>query len=205
MARRSREEHANGKNVTEVLATRRAWIGGLLRKGLEVATEVAQKEVDRRFPPRRRPPGASPETAFLSECTRCGACAEACPFDVVHHFDDRSGPLAGTPVLVPDRRACHQCEGFPCAAACPEPALQMPETTTWPLGRVRLVRERCIAWMGPECGACIQACPSDAQALRLEGWRPHLDPDQCVGCGLCIERCPTSPKALELEPLAEGG
>ncbi|MCP4903590.1 MAG: 4Fe-4S dicluster domain-containing protein [bacterium] len=179
-------------------------MGDLFRRTLDVATRAARSGVDRRFPPRRRPPGASPEPAFLTQCTRCGACAEACPHDAIHHFDEETGPLAGTPVLIPENRACHQCEDFPCAAACPEPALQMPSTTTWPLGRVRLVEEHCIAFMGPECGACINTCPADAPALRLEHWRPHLDAEFCVGCGLCIERCPTSPKALELEPL-EGG
>ena len=187
--------------MTEPLS-RRDLFGGLLRKGVEAASEAAKKGIDRRFPPRRRPPGASPEAAFLAECTRCGACAEACPHDAIHHFDDRSGPLAGTPVLVPDNRACHQCEGFPCAAACPEPALAVPEATIWSLGRARLVRERCIAWMGPECGACVNVCPTATQALHLKRWRPHLDADQCVGCGLCIERCPTLPKAIEMEPLS---
>jgi ferredoxin-type protein NapG len=185
--------------------SRRALLGRMATKALDVAADAAQREVDRRFPPQRRPPGAAPEAAFLAECTRCGACAEACPHDAIHHFDEGSEGLAGTPVLVPDRRPCHQCEGFPCAAACPEPALQVPETATWSLGRARIVELRCIAWKGPECGACVDACPPAAPALRLERWRPHLDSEVCVGCGLCIERCPTSPRSIVLEPLGEEG
>ena len=185
--------------------SRRAWLGGLATKALGAAADAAQREVDRRFPPQRRPPGAAPEAVFLSECTRCGACAEACPHGAIHHFDEGSGALAGTPVLAPDSRACHQCEGFPCAAACEESALRVPEAATWRLGRARLVKQRCIAWQGPECGACVDACPPDASALRLERWRPHLDPELCIGCGLCIERCPTLPKAIELEPLEQAG
>ena len=181
--------------------SRRAMLGRFVSKALDVAADAAQHEVDRRFPPQRRPPGAGPETEFLAGCTGCGACAEACPHDAIHHFNENAGALAGTPVLVPDSRACHMCEGFPCAAACEEPALRMPETTIWPLGVARIDEERCIAWNGPECGACIDACPAEARALRLERWRPHLDPAICIGCGLCIERCPTTPKAIVLEPL----
>ncbi len=188
--------------MTEPLS-RRDLIGGLLRKGLDLAARGVTKKFDRRFPPRRRPPGAVTEAIFLSECTRCGACADGCPHDAIFSFNDRSGPLAGTPILIPDRRACHQCEEFPCAAACEERALEVPRTAGWSLGRVRLLRERCIAWMGPDCGACIDACPENSKALSLSGSRPDLDSDICVGCGLCIERCPTSPKALVLEPLVD--
>jgi ferredoxin len=178
-------------------------LSDVARKTLSVVADAAEREVERRFPPKRRPPGAEPEAAFLADCTRCGACAEACPHDAIHHFGSDTEALAGTPVMVPESRACHQCEAFPCAAACPEPALAVPSTTTWKLGEARIVEERCIAWNGPECGACISACPADAPALRLENWRPVLDPVLCVGCGLCIERCPTLPKAIVLDPLGD--
>ena len=105
--------------------------------------------------------------------------------------------------MAPDKRACHLCEGFPCVAACETGALEMPPTPLWKLGTVRLVRERCLPFMGPECGACAGLCPPAAPALRLALTRPQIDQDTCVGCGRCIEACPTLPKAIELVELDE--
>ncbi len=38
------------------------------------------------------------------------------------------------------------------------------------------------------CGACIDACPTEAIA---EGdGKYEIDADKCVGCGACAEACP---------------
>ena len=61
---------------------------------------------------------------------------------------------------------------------------------------------RCIAYCGPECGACAGLCPPGAEsALRMVRARPELDATRCTGCGRCVASCPTSPPALELIPL----
>ena len=181
--------------------SRRAFFGRLFGKAAEEAKSVPQRLEVPDLPPERRPPGAVIEGLFLQRCTRCGDCVTACPERAIHTFAQDAGVRAGTPVMQPDKVACTMCEGFPCAAACPEEALVPPESATWFLGRVEVRTERCITWMGPECGACVGVCPGDLQAMRLERWRPFVDDTTCVGCGLCIAACPTSPKALELAPL----
>ncbi len=170
----------------------------LFRRFVPEATEQLARTVQQELPEWRRPPGAVEEARFLDLCTRCDDCADACPHAAVHTLAAWVAIGAGTPVMVPDSRACHLCEGFPCAAACPTGALRVPETRLWKLGTVRLVTERCLPYMGPECGACAGLCPADAPALTLTLTRPAIDAETCVGCGRCIEACPTLPKAIEL-------
>lgn len=181
--------------------SRRAWMRGVLGRLGTAAHESAEAAVRARIPSHPRPPGAVAEPLFMMRCTRCDACVEACPHLAIFTFTDAAGVVAGTPVMSVAERACHLCEGFPCAAACPEEALAVPETGTWRFGRVRIDPARCLPFMGPECGACAGLCPSEAQALRLRAGRPEVDADACTGCGLCIEACPTSPKAIVFEEL----
>jgi ferredoxin-type protein NapG len=181
---------------------RRRWLQGLVPAARDAVAKSLSRPLERAFPPRRRPPGAVGEAAFLALCTRCGECASACPQAAIHTYREGSGVLAGTPVLLPDQRPCHMCEGFPCAAACEAEALIPPARATWPLGEVRLIESRCIAFAGPDCGACGFLCPPEAPALRLVRGRPEIDGEGCVGCGRCIEACPVLPAAIELLPLA---
>jgi len=39
-------------------------------------------------------------------------------------------------------------------------------------------------------GACVDACPTGAIALREDGW--SIDPGRCVFCAACLPACPTS-------------
>jgi ferredoxin-type protein NapG len=181
--------------------SRRQWLRRLAPAAIDAIARGVERGIERSLPPRRRPPGSVSEALFQLLCTRCGECAKACPHAAIHTFTSEAGVDAGTPVMRPDRRPCHMCEDFPCAAACREGALEIPETPTWPLGRVRIESERCIAFAGPECGACAGLCPPGVLALRIERWRPELDAEGCVGCGRCIESCPTTPRAIELLPL----
>jgi ferredoxin len=45
------------------------------------------------------------------------------------------------------------------------------------------ITEECLA-----CGACMDACPSDAIS---EGDIYKIDPDKCENCGACVDACPT--------------
>ncbi len=181
---------------------RRAWLRGLLPKAADAVAEGVQQKVDQRFPRQRRPPGSSNEAVFLTLCTRCDKCVDACDYGAIFTFTDDAGPvLAGTPVMSPDQRACHMCEGFPCVKACEDEALLMPKTATWNLGSVTIDSSRCIAFLGPECGACVKRCPSETQAITQQNWKPVLDKAACFGCGVCIDACPMMPAAITLDDL----
>ena len=182
---------------------RRAWLRSLLPKPDEAlqAARILAAEAAEAPPVRRRPPGAVEERAFLQRCTLCMDCVDACPHKAIHTLIDTVPIGPGTPVMLPQQRPCAMCEGWPCAAACGEGALVVPEGRTWKLGAVRVDKGRCLPFLGPECGACGGLCPEGAPALRLRLSQPWIDVAVCVGCGLCIEACPVTPPALELIPL----
>jgi len=148
--------------------------------------------------PRRRPPGAVDEATFLERCDGCGDCVEACPHDAIFTYVPTARIVGGTPVMKPELRSCHMCDGFPCSTSCPTGAL-LPVSSWW-LGEVRVSEAHCFTYRGPECGACADLCPTETMALTMRGLHPHLTREHCVGCGLCIEACPTTPKAIALLP-----
>jgi len=151
------------------------------------------------LPARVRPPGALPEREFLARCTGCMDCVQACPHKAIHTLAAHVAPGAGTPVMVLASRPCHMCEGFPCAAACDEQALAVPETPVVRYGTVWIDTSVCLPYLGPECGACAGLCPKGAEGgLRLQRGRPSIDMDLCVGCGLCVTACVVRPSAIEL-------
>lgn len=186
-------------------SSRRGWLRGLLPPVADAAAGVAEAALERAIasvPPQRRPPGAVAEPLFLALCTRCTDCSDACPASAIFRFNERaSASLQNTPVMLPDSRACLMCDGFPCAAACEPRALVPPTAPAWRLGAVRVDTTRCIAWLGPECGACQSSCPGTVGAISMQRWRPVVDEAACVGCGICIADCPTDPPAIVLLPL----
>ena len=184
---------------------RRKWLRGLVPSAAKLAQQAVDERVARYLSRQRRPPGAVGEAEFLLRCTRCGKCSQACPHGAIFEYAADGGIVARTPVMAPDLRACQMCEGFPCAQACPEGALNPPRATTVDLGVVHIATERCIAFAGPECGACVGMCPAGLSAITLRRWRPVLDEQECIGCGLCIAACPTSPPAIVLRPLQPDG
>lgn len=152
-----------------------------------------------------RPPHALPEPEFLIKCTGCGDCISACPHDVVFALPAGSGLRAETtPALDLLNRGCHRCDGWPCVAACEAGALVRPdpvEDAPPALPRLALVEidtDTCLAYLGPECGACAHACPVPG-ALEWEGGiRPVVKTDICTGCALCREACIVDPKAIKV-------
>ena len=145
-----------------------------------------------------RPPGALPEVAFLTACTRCGDCLTVCPPFAIRKVPSDGGFQAGTPYLDPTIQACIGCETMPCAQACPTEALTVPAEgwKGYRLTAVELVPERCVTFSGTACRACMEACPVGDRALSSDpdGY-PVLKAEGCVGCGVCIRACITTPSS----------
>lgn len=145
-----------------------------------------------------RPPGALVEPAFLAACTRCGECERACPVHAIRPLGTQFGLASGTPVLNPALTACVMCDGMPCAAACPTPALEIPDNG-WRdvrMSRITIDEDRCIAFNNTECGVCTRVCPVGEDALRLDARGRPVIGDACTGCGSCVGACVTAPSSI---------
>jgi ferredoxin-type protein NapG len=153
-----------------------------------------------------RPPGALPEVAFLTACTRCGACAPVCPADAIVMLPPRAGLAAGTPHLEPRLQPCTVCADMPCVAACPTGALTLPEGgwDGYRIGALTFVPERCVTYQGTPCRVCADACPVGENALDIdESGHPVLKMEGCVGCGVCVRACITSPSSFEIRAVEQ--
>ena len=193
---KSKDQLERGESVQ---INRRKWLQDLIPKTVNTVVNAVERNIERSYSAKRRPPGAIIESLFMMACTRCHECVRACPHGSIFIFDSDAGILKNTPVLEPDQRACAMCDEFPCATVCTSKALEIPKEKTWPLGKVKIRKDVCIAFMGPECGACVGVCPNDLNAITLAHWKPKLDQERCIGCGICIQECPVIPKAIELE------
>ncbi len=181
---------------------RRTLFKSSVGKWLENLVEQAERRVS---PERRlRPPGALPEMAFLSACTRCGECIQACPPFALRKVPTDGGLSAGTPYIDPLIQGCVVCETMPCAAACPTEALTLPPEgwAGYRLAALELIPERCVTFAGTPCRACADACPVGERALTIdENGHPVFRVEGCVGCGVCVRACITSPSSFILRPL----
>lgn len=154
---------------------------------------------------RLRPPGALPEEDFLSACTRCDACFDACPVDAIVPVPD-GRPDAGTPRILAAEAACAVCSDFRCSTVC-EPGALLPihALTEIEMGIARVDPQHCVTFHGQACDACVTACPTLPPAVNLVDGRPSVDVRTCIGCGLCEQLCPIAPKAIQVEnPEREG-
>ena len=181
------------------------------KRGFGKATEAAVKVADKRVSDRAkhwiRPPYAIPELDFLLACTRCNACIEACPHNVIFPLAARLGAdVASTPALDLLTKGCHLCDDWPCVTACKPKALILAEPNE--MGEVELLKfalaeintATCLPYSGPECGACAGSCFVEG-ALIFESERPIINAELCIGCGLCREACIVEDKAINIKPL----
>ncbi len=186
---------------------RRAFFLQAFRNTGEKIVQVCDAKVTRQAAHWIRPPHAQDELAFLLACTRCGACIEACPHEVIFPLAARLGvTVAGTPALNLLHKGCHLCEGWPCVSACEPGALKretgegQEDNAPRAFARVSLDTDTCLPHQGPECGACEGSCPVPG-ALVWDLYRPRIDPLHCVGCALCRAACIVQPSAIKVEAL----
>jgi polyferredoxin len=127
-----------------------------------------------------RPPGALPETEFLSRCIKCGQCMRVCPTNVIHPSGLENG-LEGlwTPALN-FRIGTSGCQVncIACGNLCPTAAIR-PISLDERLGRNRFAdhgpikigtafidRGRCLPWaMDRPCIVCQEICPVSPKAI----------------------------------------
>lgn len=128
----------------------------------------------------RRPPWSTSD--FLEGCTRCNACVDACPEQVLRVGD------GGFPQLDFSRTGCSLCGE--CARACEAGVIDSSrEAFPWRAS----IDEHCLALAGIHCRSCDDAC--EASAIRFQPRlggpaTPLLDTDRCNGCGACLAPCP---------------
>jgi ferredoxin-type protein NapG len=178
------------------------------RKAAEIASHVASEKFAMQAESWLRPPFAKAELPFLLACTRCDKCIEACPHDVLFKLPARLGSrVEDTPALDLIKRGCHMCSDWPCVQACEPGALAFPNHDDGaPPAPVRLAQvwidtTTCLPYLGPECGACADACPVEG-ALEWEGGiKPVVNGERCTGCALCREACILDPKAIKVAAL----
>ncbi len=162
-----------------------------------------------------RPPGAMPEEAFLSACTRCGMCVQNCPYDILK-LSELGDPVAGgTPYFTARTHPCEMCEDIPCVVACPTKALdpQLTDINKARMGLAVLIdQETCIAFRGLRCEVCYNVCPLADKAIRLDRrsnertgihavFAPVVSSDHCTGCGLCEKACILEEAAIKIFPI----
>jgi ferredoxin-type protein NapG len=179
-----------------------------LKRSAQKTVQQVMDSVDARVNERARrwvrPPFALNELDFLLACSRCGACIEVCPAQVIFPLSASLGPdVAGTPALDLAHRACQLCNDWPCVNACEPGALMLPridENETIPLPQLASASidiKACLPYQGPECGACEGSCPIDG-ALTWDNYQPVIHAERCIGCGLCRQACIMEPKAIHI-------
>lgn len=140
-----------------------------------------------------RPPWGLPEPDFLTRCTRCGDCYEACQDQVLIKGD------GGFPEIDFARGGCSMCGD--CSTHCGAGAFRPPPhepADAW-MHRVRL-GDSCMARRGVVCRTCGDVC--DFRAIRFQlrvggAAMPLLDLSSCTGCGECIAVCPV--QAIQID------
>ncbi len=153
-----------------------------------------------------RPPLSCDEARFTRLCARCGACARACPEQIIIQDGMESG-FAGllAPTLDFSRAGCAP-ECTRCGEACPTgaiPRFTERDKSEYPLGVAVVKRELCVLTHGRECGVCLNACPHSAIDIA---WDPiemesvlKIDDTLCTGCGICQYLCPERPVAIVVQ------
>jgi len=183
---------------------RREFLKQAASKTAELAVTQAQEQARLRAAKWIRPPYALEELEFSLTCTRCNACIQACPENVLFKLPAHTGMTAATtPAMDLLNKACLLCDTWPCVVACEVDALVFPvqdeegEIPLPILAHCQVDTNVCLPYTGPECGACEASCPIEG-ALSWHDERPTIIEELCVGCGACRAACIVEPKAIKV-------
>ncbi|MGI9282320.1 MAG: 4Fe-4S dicluster domain-containing protein [Endozoicomonas sp.] len=131
-----------------------------------------------------RPPWARDNAVFLSLCTRCEQCIDACPQKVLRKSDELDPVLQGLPIQTLDYGSCDSCGR--CEKACDTGALSFKEGIR--VQAVALINDHCESGYGQPCSLCIESCAAGALSVQLKK-KAQVDTELCTGCGECALDC----------------
>ncbi|WP_448208085.1 ferredoxin-type protein NapF [Azospirillum sp. sgz302134] len=130
---------------------------------------------------------------FTALCTRCGACARACPEGILRPGD------GGFPEIDFSRGECSFCGA--CADACPAPVFDRSAARPWAL--TAALGPSCLAVQRVVCRSCRDACPESAIRFTLMpggAAQGAVDAQACTGCGACVSACPVDAVSIHPRP-----
>ena len=165
---------------------------GVLGRQLGIIPEASDRE------PPVLPPGAETPEQFAAACSRCYACINACPTQVlaVRVPNGRTLGQFFHPELDTDHSYCEEyCSE--CTRACPAGAIKpltVEHKRMRKIGTARVERSACLGWAeGEFCMVCEEYCPY--YAIRTDPSpsgvpRPVVEAEICRGCGVCQANCP---------------
>jgi ferredoxin-type protein NapF len=142
------------------------------------------------------PPPWTDAATLAAACTRCGACAAACPQHII------VVGKSGLPGVDFHRGECTFCGA--CTEACPAPVFDRSRPSPWPV--IALIDAACLAARGIVCQSCQDACPTNAIQFRARpggAFLPAIVAERCNGCGACVSVCPAD--AIDIVEPAHAG
>jgi len=139
--------------------------------------------------PQQRMPWQVDEAHFIDHCSRCEACIQACPEQIVVKGD------GGFPTLDFQRGECTFCQA--CVSACPQPVFRPVTEPAWQQSAA--LKAGCLAEQGVMCRGCQDSCEPEAIVFpprRAAISQPEIHTDLCTGCGACVSVCPSNAIAI---------
>lgn len=131
-----------------------------------------------------RPPWSGDESHFLTHCTRCDACINACENNILQRG---AGGYPSVNFKITSAASVRLRAGLPRIAifSAPHQGLDLQFT----------IGDACLAYQSVECRRCQDSCEPMAIIFRptLSGiYQPQLNSQLCNGCGACAASCPVS-------------